>query len=367
MLSEGVRVMLQKPIAKVSVLCEEFGSLPTGESVQLFVLENGVLSVGLVNYGARLTSLWVPDRKGKRANVILGCGTLSGYLNSHGAYLGATCGRFANRIAGASIEVDGILYPLSANEKGLHTLHGGTTGFDARIWKATVLEDGLRFSLVSEDGDQGFPGTLHAEVTYRLCDSSLRIQYEYACDRSTVANLTNHAYFNLAGEGSGTISQHTLSLAAWDFLPVDECFLPTGEIAPVENTAFDFRRAAVIGERLRRNDNQLKINRGFNHTFVVADHDGPAAELCCPTTGRKMAVQTSEPGIHLYTAGFLDGSILGPSGKTYGREAGLCLETQRFPDSPHHPEFPSAYLAVGEVYRSEMVFEFSTFDFRETN
>jgi len=353
--------MIQGSTAKVSIVCEEFGRLPTGESVQRFVLENGVLSVGLVNYGARLISLWVPDRTGKRANVILGCGTLSGYLNSHGAYLGATCGRFANRIAGASIEVDGVLYPLSANEKGLHTLHGGTIGFDSRIWKATTLEDGVRFSLVSEDGDQGFPGTLHAEVTYRLCAGSLRIQYEYASDRSTVANLTNHAYFNLAGEGSGTISEHTLSIAAGDFLPVDESFLPTGDIAPVENTAFDFRRAAVIGERLRIHDSQLEINRGFNHTFVLAGHDGPAAELCCPATGRKMTVRTSEPGIHLYTAGFLDGSILGPSGKAYGGEAGLCLETQRFPDSPHHPQFPSTYLGVGEVYRSETVFEFTAF------
>jgi len=359
--------MIQEPTAMVSVLCEEFGSLPTGESVQLFVLENGVLSVGLINYGARLASLWAPDRTGKRANVILGCRTLSGFLNSHGAYLGATCGRFANRIAGASIHVDGTLYPLSANEKGLHTLHGGTIGFDSRIWKAATLKDGVRFSLVSEDGDQGFPGTLHAEVTYRLCDSSLRIQYEYASDRSTVANLTNHAYFNLAGEGSGTISEHTLSIAARAFLPVDESFLPTGEIAPVTNTAFDFRRTAEIGEHLRRNDNQLQINRGFNHTFVLADHDGPAAELCCPATGRKMAVHTSEPGIHLYTAGFLDGSILGSSGKTYCREAGVCLETQRFPDSPHHPQFPSTYLAVGEVYRSETVFEFTTFEFQEAN
>jgi len=358
---------MQEPTAKVSVLCDGFGSLPTGESVQRFVLENGILSVGLISHGARLASLWAPDRTGKRANLILGCETLSGYLNAHDAYLGATCGRFANRIAEASIEIDGILYPLSANENGLHTLHGGALGFDSRVWKATTLEDGVRFSLVSEDGDQGFPGTLHAEVTYRLCDGSLRIQYEYVSDRPTVANLTNHAYFNLSGEGSGTICEHTLSIAARAFLPVDESFLPTGEIAPVENTIFDFRRAVAMGERLGRNDSQLQINRGFNHTFVLATQDLPAAVLCCPLTGRKMTVLTTEPGIHLYTAGFLDGSIHGPSGRPYGKEAGLCLETQRFPDSPHQPQFPSTYLRAGEVYRSETVFEFTTFEFQDEN
>jgi aldose 1-epimerase len=348
--------------SKTSILREEFGGLPTGESVYRYVLDNGILTVGLITFGARLTYLYAPNRDHKCANVVLGCETLADYVAARGVYLGATCGRFANRIAGASIEVDGIVYRLSANERGLNTLHGGAVGFDSKVWDATVVTDGVRFSLVSEGGDQGFPGRFRADVTYQLSGSSLRIEYEYESDRPTVANLTNHAYFNLAGEGSGSIAEHALSVRASNFLPVDEEFIPTGEIAPVENTPFDFRTEAVIGDRLRSSDRQLELSRGFNHTYALnPDSAGPAATLRCPASGRRMRVSTSEPGIHLYTAGFLDGSIRGSSGRYYEREAGICLETQHFPDSPHRPSFPSTTLEAGKIYRSETVFEFSTF------
>ncbi|WP_348267814.1 aldose epimerase family protein [Edaphobacter sp. DSM 109919] len=340
-----------------------FGVLPSGERVYRFILKNEWLEVSLMTFGAAILALRTPDVGGRLENVVLGGGELADYLAPNKAYFGAVCGRYANRIAGASVCIDGVKHPLSANEGYDTTLHGGKDGFDARIWSARIVEqNGVAMTLESPDGDQGFPGNLTATITYTLEESSLRLGYECSADQATVVNLTNHAYFNLAGEGNGVILGHLLRLGATRYLPLDERYIPVGDLANVEGTPFDFITERAIGERIREPHAQLLLNRGYNHTYVVQGEPGMlrfAATVRDPLSGRVLTVQTTEAGIHLYTAGFLDGSHLSASGRPYVADSGFCLETQRFPDSPHHCSFPSTLLRPGETYQSETLYEFS--------
>jgi aldose 1-epimerase len=343
-----------------------FGRTAAGAVVERFTLESDSgVTVRLLSWGAILQSLAAPDRHGRPAEVTLGFDTLASYAGKH-PYLGATVGRYANRIARGRFTLDGIEYTLAVNN-GPNHLHGGLTGFDKAVWKAEPFTDaaasggrsraGVRFRHLSPDGDEGYPGNLAVMVTYSLDDAgSLRIDYEATTDRPTVVNLTNHAYWNLAGAGSGDVLGHELILAAERFLPVDETLIPTGERRPVAGTPMDFRTGHAIGERI------AATGGGYDHCFVLADSPRQvpalAAVLRDPRSGRVMRVLTTEPGIQLYTGNFLDG-IHGAGGKVFHRHGALCLEAQRFPDTPNRPEFPSAVLRPGEAYRQTTIHEFA--------
>jgi aldose 1-epimerase len=335
----------------------------------------------VLTYGGVIQTLEVPDEHGDVDNVVLGFADLAGYESDADPYFGSLIGRYGNRIAGGTFELDGETYTLPQND-GENTLHGGDVGFDDRVWEATDVSGGdvsggdvaaLQLRLVSEDGDQGFPGTLTTTVTYTLDeDSRLTVHYEATTDAPTVVNLTQHTYWNLSGEGSGTIYDHELQIDASGFTPVDETLIPTGEIAPVEGTPFDFREPTPIGERIRVNDQQLLYGQGYDHNWVLDREDDGAREgsdsedaleqaaaLYDPDSGRTLTIETTEPGLQFYSGNFLDGTIVGTGGNIYRQGDGLALETQHFPDSPNQPEFPSTELRPGEVYDSTTVFELS--------
>jgi aldose 1-epimerase len=338
-----------------------FGEFASGERVDCFTLVSEVLRVEVITLGACLVSLQAPDATGKLAHVVLGSYDLCEYTREDKAYLGAVCGRFANRITNASITIDDVAYPLSANENGKTTLHGGAQGFDTRNWSAEIVPDGVRFTLISSDGDQGFPGTLQVSVTYLLEDSRLRIFFAAQTDKATVVNLTQHSYFNLDGEGHGNIRDHALQVAASEYLPVNADFLPTGEILRVDQTPFDLRSEKLLGNLLTSAEPQLRHSRGYNHAFILDGKDGDlklAARLI-GQSGRTLTLFTTEPSLQVYSGGYLSGAHVGFSGKRYDPEAGLALEAQRYPDSPNHPKFPSTLLLPGETYKSETIFEFS--------
>ena len=294
---------------------------------------------------------------------------LAGYLADTKTYLGAVVGRYGNRIAKGTFALDGETYHVPTNNGG-NALHGGTEGFDRRVWAGRVLqretdgEDGVEFTLVSPDGDMGFPGELTARVRYTLAGGALRVVYSATTTRATVVNLTQHSYFNLAGEGSGDVLGHEVMLAAERYTPVDGTLIPTGEIASVGGTAFDFLEAKAIGRDLDKSEDQLRYAGGYDHNFVIDRAAGVAgalrlaARVVDPASGRTLTVRTTEPGVQFYSGNFLDGSTIGVSGKPYGKHAGFCLETQHFPDSPNQPEFPTTTLRAGETMRSETVFAF---------
>lgn len=320
--------------------------------------------VTLSSYGSRIVSLVVPDAAGNLVDVVLGYRDLATYVSDVRSYFGATIGRFANRIADARFVINGAERRLSNNE-GATALHGGLEGFDRRIWSIDgVAGSTARLSLGSPDGDQGFPGNLAVEVAFTLDVerdvSHLRIDYTARTDALTVVNLTNHAYFNLAGEGAGTIDDHTLQVAAAHVLPVDDRLIPTGESLPVENSPFDFRQPQAIGAH--RGDPRLAASGGYDHTYVLDDGVAAAprevAVLFCPRSGVKMTVRTTEPGLQVYGGQQLATGGVGKSGSIYGPGSGLCLETQHFPDSPNRPEFPSTTLRPGEAYRSSTIYSF---------
>jgi aldose 1-epimerase len=329
---------------------ELFGRIG-GTDVHRYTLARpGGLTVRVLDYGGVLQSVDAPDRSGRRADVVLGYPDLDGYVanNRPGAprvFLGAVIGRFANRIAGGAFSLDGVLHRVPVND-GKNSLHGGPAGFDTRVWSATPVPDGVRLTLVSPDGDQGYPGRLAVEVTYRL-DSRLRITYRATTDAPTVVNLTNHTYWNLAG--GGTVYDHALSIAGSAYCPTDEDLIPVGDPAPVEGTPFDFRDAATIGARLGEPDPQLAIGRGYDHNWVLDDGAPFAARAWEPTSGRLLTMWTTEPGLQFYS-----GNYLASPG------AGFALEAQHFPDSPNRPDFPSTVLRPGEVYHQETVFELTT-------
>jgi len=340
-----------------------FGTLPDGRGVRLFALTNRKgATVSITNFGGTVTSITVPDRNGIFADVVRGLGNLEVYLAGH-PFIGSTIGRYANRIANGSFDLDGQAHRLSCNN-GPNHLHGGDAGFDRALWRAKIgtSPDRLELSHVSADGDGGYPGQLEVKVTFTLTDADeLRIDYQATTDRLTHVNLTNHSYFNLAGPESDSALEHQVSIDADTFTPVDADLIPTGEMRPVAGTPMDFRLPTAIGSRIDTDDEQLHRGQGFDHNWVLNSAGGldrPAARVVEPSTGRILEVLTTEPGLQFYTANFLDGSLRGPTGTPHGRRCALCLETQHFPDSPNHPEFPSTVLRPGEEYRSTTIYRF---------
>ncbi|MET9803198.1 aldose epimerase family protein [Streptomyces sp. NPDC006368] len=343
-----------------------FGTLPDGTEVYRWTLENGGTRLRVLSYGGIVQSLEIPDRRGRYANVTLGFDHLDDYLSAT-AFFGALIGRYGNRVGGGRFTLDGTAYRLSVND-GPNSLHGGAKGFDKRVWDVEPFTGpsgvGLVLRYVSADGEMGYPGTLRVKVTYTLtAGGDWRIDYAATTDRATVVNLTNHAYYNLAGEGSGDILGHELRLAASRYTPTDATLIPTGELAKVAGTPFDFRHPKPIGEDIRVAHEQLVTAKGYDHNWVldkgVTDRPEHAATLRDPGSGRTMRIATTEPGVQFYSGNFLDGTLSGPSGRTYRQSDGLCLETQHFPDSPNRPAFPSTVLRPGETYRSATVHRFS--------
>ena len=337
----------------MNITKKHFGTTRDGVEIYLFTLRNqSGVEVSITNFGGAITSLKVPDRKGNFGDVVLGYETLEEYERNP-RYLGALIGRHANRIAAGQFSLHGIDYQLEQNN-GANHLHGGFNGFDKRVWNASE-EDGLRLTYLSKDDEAGYPGNLTATVTYSLStDNELRIEYHATTDRDTLVNLTNHAYFNLKGEG--TILDHELTLNADSFTPVAEDLIPTGEIKSVDGTPMDFRHGKQIGSEI----NQIG---GYDHNFVLNDYDGSLRSVCRlyeETSGRVLEVSTTQPGIQFYSGNFLDGTLVGKNGVAYQKYAALCLEPQHFPDAPHHANFPSTVLRAGDEYQQTTVFRFST-------
>jgi len=344
----------------VKVTQGTFGETAEGEEVRSWTLENGAgMKAVLINYGATLVRLDVPDKNGDLANVVLGCDTMACY-ETQSPYFGCIVGRYANRIAKGRFSLDGKEYELALNDAP-NTLHGGDKGFDKVLWEgaeAVGREDaaGVVFRYTSADGEEGYPGKLDVVVTYWLTKgNALEVDYEAVTDQATVVNLTHHSYFNLAGQGKGTILDHELVINADYYTRADETFIPTGEIGPVAGTPLDFRSSARIGARID------EVEGGYDLNYVL---NGPvgwlsfAARVQDPASGRYMEIHTTEPGIQFYTGNFLDGSITGTDGQVYEKHYGFCLETQRFPDTPNHAQFPSATLRPGETYRHTIVHQF---------
>jgi len=345
-----------------------YGKTLDGTPVDEYVLTNAnKMEVGILTYGGIIASIKVPDRDGTFDNVVLGFSKLDDYLTRN-PFFGPITGRYANRIAKARFTLDGKEYTLAANN-GPNALHGGRRGFDKQVWtaKEAKAENGvaIELSYVSPDGQEGYPGTLHVAVVYTVTEANeLRIDYTATTDKPTVVNLTSHSYFNLAGNGSGSILDHDLTINADRFTPVDETLIPTGELAPVAGTPFDFRQPHRVGERIRDAHQQVIYGRGYDHNWVL-NRPSPgaltlAARLHDPKTGRILEVFTTEPGVQLYTGNFLDGTLLGSSRTIYRQSDGLCLETQHFPDSPNKPDFPSTVLRPGETYRTTTTHRFLT-------
>jgi aldose 1-epimerase len=346
--------------AKTHVDKQAFGHTPEGTPVDLYSLADGKVEVRIMTYGGIIVSLRTPDRKGKLDDVVLGCDSVEKYV-AQTAHFGGIIGRYANRIAHGSFQLDGQTYSIPKND-GDNALHGGIRGFDKVVWGAKQIPDGVELTYVSKDGDQGFPGTLTTTVRYTLNGGALRIEYSATTDKDTVLNLTNHSYFDLAGQGKGDILGHVVKIDASRMTPVDASLIPTGELKPVGGTPFDFRTPHAIGERIDAGDPQLRLGHGYDHNFVLDHVPGKlaeAAEVYEPTTGRILEVLTTEPGVQLYSGNFLDGSITGKEGRVYNRRYALCLETQHFPDSPNHPSFPSTELKPGQEFHSVTVFRFS--------
>lgn len=319
------------------------------------------LEVDLLDYGATIASIRVPDRAGTFDDIVLGFDRGEEYLGQH-PYFGAVVGRYANRIAGGRFELDGRTHTLATND-GPNHMHGGDRGFNAFIWHATGAEaDAVTFSRLSPDGEEGYPGALRVAVSYALTeDSELIVRYTATTDRTTILNLTQHTYFNLGGQASGDILDHELRLDADRFTPVDDTQIPTGAIVPVEGTPFDFRAPVAIGARIADAHPQLEVGKGYDHNWVLngaGDASALAARVVHPPSGRTLEVRTTETGLQFYSGNLLDGTVTGKSGIRYGKHAGLCLETQHFPDSPNHPSFPSTVLRRGEEFQSTTVFRF---------
>jgi len=348
--------------AATRVATASFGKTPDGTAVDIYTLTEGRFEARIMTYGGILVSLRVPDREGKTDDVVLGYDSLDGYIANNSPYFGALIGRYGNRIAHGTFTLEGKTHTLPKND-GDNTLHGGTRGFDKVVWSGQPIKDGVELTYVSPDGDQGFPGRLTVVVRYTLSRGALRIEYSATTDKNTVLNLTNHSYFNLAGQGNGDILSHQLQIYGSRFTPVDSTLIPTGELRPVENTPFNFRASHAIGERINTDDEQIRYGRGYDHNWVL-DHAegqlGQAAEVYEPGSERTLKVLTDQPGVQFYTGNFLDGTITGKGGKVYRKRSAFCLETQHFPDSPNHPNFPSTELKPGEKYHSVTLFEFGT-------
>jgi aldose 1-epimerase len=342
---------------------ESFGSTPTGQPVELFILtnQNGV-ELRVISYGGIITSLRIPDRDGEMADVVLGHESVAAYAADTSNF-GAIIGRVVNRISGSRFTIDGRAYRVAANRPPNH-LHGGPVGFDRVVWHVTPLADagGLELRHLSPDGDQGYPGNLDVVVRYLLTErDELVVDYQATTDQPTPVNLSQHSYFNLAGHDSGDILRHLLWINADGFTPMRPDLTPTGTVVPVDGTPFDFRTPTAIGARIRAEDEQIRIGHGYDHNFAI-NRSGPglvhAAQLIDPRSGRMLDVHTSEIGMQLYTGNYIEEAVPGKRGHRYGRHAGLSLETQHFPDAPNQPAFPSIILRPGTEYRSQTVFRF---------
>ena len=350
--------------AKTKVTSQPFGKMPDGTPVDIYTLSDGAFEARIATYGGVVVSLKAPDRNGKTADVVLGFDDLDGYVTNFNtpanAFFGAIIGRYANRIAHGGFTLDGKKYSLPQND-GQNTLHSGTHGFNNVVWKAKPVANGVELTYLCKDGESGFPGNLSATVRYTLVKGDLRIEYSATTDKDTVVNLTNHSYFNLAGQGD--ILKNEVTLHASRFTPVDAALIPTGELKPVEGTPFDFRKATAVGARIGADDAQLHLGHGYDHNWVLDSGGGKlveAAEVYEPSSGRVLKVLTDQPGIQFYTGNFLNGTIKGKGGKPDELRSALCLETQHFPDSPNHPDFPTTELKPGERYHTVTVYSLST-------
>ncbi|WP_308589100.1 aldose epimerase family protein [uncultured Oscillibacter sp.] len=339
---------------------ETFGILPDGTAVDQYTLSCGDMVCQILTYGGALRSLRVPDRRGAPVDVLLGFDSLADYC-AQDKYIGALIGRCANRIGGSRFILNGVEYPLAAND-GPNHLHGGVRGFDKQVWRAVgSTPDTLVLALRSPDGQEGYPGNLDAQVTYRLSGGALSIAYRAVCDRDTPCNLTSHAYFNLGGHGSGPVTDQTMQIFADRYTPTDARSIPTGAVESVAGTPMDLRRPAAVGRNADGDFFQLAAAGGYDHNWITAEGPGPlhpAARAVCPATGISMEVATTLPGIQFYSGNYLDGCPAGKGGAPYAKRWGFCLETQFFPDTPSRPDFPSCILHPGEIWQHTTVFQF---------
>lgn len=340
---------------------QPFGVTGDGQPVTLYTLSSGGVTVEVINYGGIIRAIHAPDRNGQTADICLGFDTLEPYLGRH-PFFGALVGRFANRIGQARFALDGAEIQLARNN-GVNHLHGGGHGFDRKVWQAAPFENGggcgLRLAYTSWDGEENYPGTLNAQVIYTLAGHELRVDYSATTDKPTILNLTNHAYFNLAG--GGKILDHRMQLHADFFTPIDDTLITTGEIRPVEGSPMDLRRPAAIGAGIDADDAQIRFGGGYDHNFVVRGTPGalrPAARVTDPASGRVLEVETTQPGVQFYSGNMLPDALPGKGGQVYTKRTGFCLETQHYPDSPNKPQFPSPVLRPGERYAQTTVFRF---------
>jgi aldose 1-epimerase len=340
-----------------------FGKLPDGTTAAIYTLKNAEIEVRIANYGARIVSLLTKDRDGRMGDVVLGYNSVEGYVAEEASktYVGSIVGRYGNRIRNGKFSIDGHQYQIPLNN-GANALHGGPHGFDDKTWAAKELPDGVEMTLVSKDGDMGFPGTLTLHVRYTLVGGALHINYAASTDKTTVVNVTNHAYFNLAGDGSGTILDEVMQINADEYTPVDAGLIPVGGAKPVAGTPFDFNKPTVIGARINETNEQLKFGGGYDHNWILRGKIGElkvAARVYDPKSGRVLKESTTEPGVQFYSGNAIPGLYKGKTGVVYGKYAGFCLETQHYPDSPNQPGFPSTLLKPGVTLRSETVYAFS--------
>ncbi len=351
----------------VHISSSDFGKTANGEKVTKYNLANkNGIEVDIITYGGRITAIRTPDKKGNMQNVVLGFDSLAQYEKKN-PFFGALVGRYGNRIADGKFTLGDTEYSLAKNN-GENSLHGGVEGFDKKVWKAKTEEadDNVKLILnyLSVDMEEGFPGNLNTTITYTLnADNSLDVLYEAQTDKTTIVNLTQHAYFNLSGEFSNTILDHIVEIDADAFVPVDSGLIPTGELKPVEGTPFDFREPKQIGKEIDADNEQIALGGGYDHCWVLNDQTAgyrSVATAYHPETGRILEVLTDQPGIQFYTGNFLDGTLPAPNGGTYAKRSGFCLETQHYPDSPNQPDFPSVTLAPGDMYVTKTTFKFST-------
>jgi len=333
-----------------------------GKQTHLFVLKNkNGLEAAITNYGGRLVSLLVPDRAGNTIDVVVGCSSIDGYIKAGGSFYGATIGRYGNRIAKGHFMLDGTDYSLFLSNRP-NSLHGGKEGFDRKVWDAKKIDDQtLELTYLSKDMEEGYPGTLSVKVVYKLTNNNaIEISYQAITDKTTVVNLTNHTYFNLNGEGNGTILNHTVQLDADNYTPVDATLIPTGKIEPVKGTPFDFTMPTTIGANINDSNEQIKKGHGYDHNFVLNKHSftTAVAEVKGDKTGIVMKIYTKEPGIQFYSGNFMSGFNTMKYGEKDERRTGFAMETQHFPDSPNQPQFPTTTLKPGQVYKTQTVYKF---------
>ena len=355
-------IQTQTPAPARNVCRRAFGAMPDGTPVEELILHNGALSCGILTYGGAVRTLSVPDRNGNPTDIVLGFDTLEDYMKQD-KYIGALIGRYANRIGGSSFVLNDKEYILPANE-GKNHLHGGLTGFDKQVWTVEALTaDTLTLSLCSPDGQEGYPGTLSVKVTYSLTDHSLELDYQAESDQDTLCNLTSHMYFNLSGHASGPVAGQEIQILSGFYTPVGKGSIPSGKIAPVSGTPMDLRVLQSIGKRIDEDFRQLNLAGGYDHNWIIDRADGTlrkAAAAYSPAAGIYMDVLTTMPGIQFYSGNYIDGAPAGKDGVIYGNRHGFCLETQFFPDSPHHPNFPDAVLHAGAPYHHMTQFCFHT-------